>query len=254
MFRALITAIRTLTLFPVPGKDTERFPLALYAFPLVGALLGGILVVLGLVFEALPWHPWVRGEAVFLALALVILTRGLHWDGLADWADSLGAGTNREKALAILKDPHTGAFGALALVFVALAWVELAAQLVTTRGLWWLAGVLVITRSLQVELICFYPYARQEGMAGPFIEGAGKGQRLSAVLLGLALTYPLFGPMAFAAYGLGFLTTHGFGLTQSKRLGGITGDLIGASNLLNELVLLGLGILYPPTYFVWRLW
>lgn len=251
MFAMLRTAFRTLTRFSWPGGEASQLSHSLYGFPLVGALLGALVWGAGWGFEQLPWAPWPEGEAVFLLGLLAWMTGALHLDGLADFADSFGAQGNREKALAIMKDSASGAFGVVVLVVYLLAWVLVVARLIDQGALAWLAVALVLSRSLMVELMTAYPSARPGGTAGAYIEGSGTGQRLSAALVGLALTYGLFGPSALAAYGLALLATHLFGLTQTKRLGGITGDLIGASCLLNELLILLVALLYRPQLAPW---
>ncbi|MDT8445515.1 MAG: adenosylcobinamide-GDP ribazoletransferase [bacterium] len=251
MLAPLITAIRTLTLLPVPGTDTAQLSRSLSSFPWVGLILGTLLWLAGWGFEALSWGLWAQGEAVFLALLLALLTRALHLDGLADWADSYGAGNNREKALLIMKDSTNGAFGVVALVLYLLLWVTLATALLEQDGRWWLVLVLVLSRSMMVELMTAYPNARAEGTAGAFMAGAGKVQRWLAALSGLGLCYGLFGGSALAAFGLALGATHLFGWAQTKRLGGITGDLIGASCLINEAILLLFALLYRPSLAPW---
>ena len=109
MLRELITAIRTLSILPVPGKGTEDLSSALSWFPVVGALLGGLLYLLALIASSVTDGRWPEGVAAILLLAAVVLTRGLHLDGLADWADAFGGGQDRDHTLAIMKDPGTGA-------------------------------------------------------------------------------------------------------------------------------------------------
>jgi len=251
MYKALLTTFRTLTILPLPGKDTERFDLALYGFPVVGAVMG--LFCLGWVQAAGLWMSPIgfQGASVLLLGLLCWLTGGLHWDGLADWADSKGAGADREKALRIMKDSSVGSFGAAALILFGLLWTQLAAVLINSPDWPRLFLVLLFSRSLQVELICSYPYARKEsGMAGPFVEGATRWHRVVVLVLALACSVPFFGELAVSSLGVGFIATHLFGLIEKKRLGGITGDLVGASNQLNELVLLFFLILAPePTRF-----
>ena len=113
--KGLVTAIRTLTVLPVPGKDSDDFSAALPWFPVVGIILGAILYTISLLWSLLPFEQWSWGCAVILSALLVWLTRGLHMDGLADWADSLG-GFDRERRLAIMKDSSLGAFGVMAIV------------------------------------------------------------------------------------------------------------------------------------------
>ena len=88
-----ISAMRILTAVPVPGTDCEKIENALYAFPIVGALLGGTLWLLA----GIPLPSIVL--AAFLLVLQTMLTRGFHLDGIADAADGFGGGSTKERAL-----------------------------------------------------------------------------------------------------------------------------------------------------------
>src|SRR5512145_1363019 len=120
MLHGLVTALRTLTILPVPGSDASDMSRALPWFPLVGCLLGFLLwgLAWGFGFMAVFWP---GGTALVVVAASAILTRGLHLDGLADWADGFGGGRDKERTLAIMKDSHVGAFGVIALIIVLIA-------------------------------------------------------------------------------------------------------------------------------------
>ena len=98
MLNGWITAMRTLTIIPVPGKDARDFSTSLYAFVWVGTLLGGILYGLTLLLQQVGFE-WPEASAFLVVLAGVILTRGFHLDGLADVADGFWGGHSRERVL-----------------------------------------------------------------------------------------------------------------------------------------------------------
>jgi len=112
MLSGLVTAARTLTIFSVPGKDSEKFSNSLYWFPVVGAFLGALL-------GAVAWlgvrSGWNELAAAGVVVGGLLLTRGMHADGLADMADGFWGGRDRARILSIMKDPNVGSFGALAL-------------------------------------------------------------------------------------------------------------------------------------------
>jgi len=89
-FDGLGTALKTLTLFPWPRRESEDFGSSLIWFPVIGLLLGLILYGINLLWGLLPFTPWPGAIALLLLAIDIYLTRGLHLDGLADWADSIG--------------------------------------------------------------------------------------------------------------------------------------------------------------------
>ena len=116
LIRVFVTALRTLTIIPVPGKDTDKFYLSIIFFPFIGAFLGAVYFGLNYLLETfMPQLALLN--AGFLLLALTVLTGALHADGLADTADAFFSRKPKEKTLEILKDSRLGTFGTAALVF-----------------------------------------------------------------------------------------------------------------------------------------
>ena len=107
--KGLSSAIRTLTMIPCAVCEGEKLSDSLYWFVAVGSGLGLALFAYGSLWQWVLPTPWPLGGAVLLVALEVFLTRGLHLDGVADWADSIG-GFGREKRLAIMKDVSVGAF------------------------------------------------------------------------------------------------------------------------------------------------
>ena len=105
MLRGLVTAVRTLTILPIPGRDAERLTASLPWFPFVGALLGGAVYGLGLLVGLAAGGSWPTGSAVVMVAAGAWLTRGLHLDGLADCADAF----SNLGVLALSEDDVNGA-------------------------------------------------------------------------------------------------------------------------------------------------
>ncbi|HOX07863.1 MAG TPA: adenosylcobinamide-GDP ribazoletransferase [Planctomycetota bacterium] len=239
MLRGLVTALRTLTILPVPGRDAEGFGSALPFFPLVGALLGAAIWGLVEACGQLPDYGWSMGAAAAAVVGGIVLTRGLHLDGLADWADGFGGGRDRESTLRIMKDPAIGAFGAMALASVLLLKFAAVARLAASGTALWLVAAATVSRTVQVDLMVSLPYARAEGgKAGPFVQGA-RGWHLAAALAAvLVILLGIFGPLGAAALAAGWLFGRLFGLWCRRRVGGVTGDLLGAGSELVETALL----------------
>ena len=238
LIKGLGTALRTLTLIPWPWEESKDFSSSLPWFPVVGLLLGLIIYAIGLPWNSLPLLRWPAGIALLMVVTETWLTKGLHLDGLADWADSIGGFLQREKRLAIMKDTSLGAFGALALIIALSAkWIALERLFISDSTLWVLA-IFVISRDMMVELITTLPYARVgEGMAKAFINRASLKHRVISHTISLLLCIP-FGPLGLVLFAVGLLETSLFGVRCRHRFGGITGDLLGTANEMVEVSLL----------------
>ncbi|TCD47453.1 adenosylcobinamide-GDP ribazoletransferase [Chlorobium sp. N1] len=245
MLKGLVTALRTLQVFTVPGREARSFSSALYWFPLVGLLLGLLLAGLGWLGREAGWDG--LGAALAVVGALV-LTRGMHADGLADVADGFWGGRDRDAALRIMKDPSVGSYGALALgSMLLLKWVVLERLIAAGQFGWIVCGV-ILARTAQVQLAVWLPYARSGGgTARGFVEGAGPGHALLSGLAAFLLTVLLFRPapaetlLAFAVAGLVVLSV---GWLSLRKIGGITGDVLGAVSEVTEIAVWTAGALF----------
>lgn len=233
-----ITAIRTLTLIPLPERHGNNFSSALPWFPIIGLLLGFLLYLPSMIW--LKWVPanWFSGGALMVIIIEIILTRGLHLDGLADWADALGAQADVELRLAIMKDSRIGAFGVIALVIVLMGkWMAIS-KLFSIHSPQWIPLILVISRDMMVELITTLPYARADsGTASPFIKGATRRHRGIAHMMTF-IACLCFGPLGMTLFIIAWLVTRLLGMSFQKMFCGITGDLLGTTNEILETALL----------------
>ena len=245
--RRLFAGIAFLSRIPVPGAatfDAADVGRSTLLFPLVGALLGGLLVLARhVLYPALP--PLV---AAFLLLALgALLTGALHLDGLADMADGFGGGHTKEDVLRIMRDHLIGAYGAVALLLaVGLKASALASLL--ERGQADVALVVAPTlgRWASVCLGRFLPYARRSGGLGSAItDQVGWTEWVGATLLALAVAGGLLGFRGGVILGGVTAVSAMQGAWCMRRIGGITGDTMGANTEVCEtlvfVVLLGLG-------------
>jgi len=245
MLKAMRTAFRTLTIIPIPGKDTENFSRSLCFFPLVGALFGFVVLLLYYGAGAIGFkYPFV---SALLSMALVTwLTGGLHIDGLGDVADAFGGGKNKEHILQLLKDPAMGSFGVCAIVFDILIKAGCWQFFFERENPWFIFWSFVFSRAMQGLIIAFISNARAESIAAPFGQG-GKFARISVVLAYLftgGAAACLFSPHAALVSALCSLgSTLIFGFTCWKKLQGITGDCVGATNEIAEISVLLAGML-----------
>jgi adenosylcobinamide-GDP ribazoletransferase len=231
--RAGVGAVSFLTRIPVGRRvmlGSEDVARGAALFPVVGAGLGALvaLVVVGLDarLSAL--------LAAALAVALeALLTGAIHLDALADSADGLDAGS-RERALEIMREPTIGAFGATALLLdLVVKTAALAAVAAGPRAILAVAAAYALGRTAPLALGWVLPYARQEGGSGSVLTGgAGGVSRVVGVGLGVGLGIGLavaaLGWRGIAVVGAAAVATAAVGLVARRRLGGVTGDVLGA--------------------------
>lgn len=237
--RDLARAAVLLTRLPIPGADGQRMAAAAWAWPLVAALvaLGAGLVALGALGVGLPAH-----VAAGLALtAGILVTGGLHEDGLADLADGLWGGTAPERRLEILRDSRIGSYGVLALVLsTGLRW-GLLAHLFATAPVAVALGAMVTAaamgRAAMAATMSALPFARADGLA----RHVGRPSRATAmVAAGLALCCAVITTTSATILAAGVVIgiTWLIGRLAMTRLGGQTGDVLGAVALLAEIAAL----------------
>lgn len=243
-FRA---ALAFLTRLPVGSAPISARASALSPalFPLVGALLG--LIHFAVMVLLRPLGDWVSAIA---ATALgVFVTGAFHEDGLADTADALGGQVSRERALEIMKDSRIGTYGSVALVLALSLRVALFTRIdVSELTAWVLYGTLA--RLGPLWLMVTLPHASpSQGKLKDLLQ-IEPGVAWVGTLLSLALAAAciLMTPHALPRLGLGFLATTivtlAFARLATRRLGGITGDVLGATEQVIEACVL--------MVFAWR--
>ena len=236
MLSGLVTALRTLTVIPVPGKECDSFSHSLFWFPVVGLLLGLMVASIGFFSSLTGWNEL---SAALVLLGGIVLSRGMHADGLADLADGFWGGRTREAILRIMKDPNVGSFGAIALsAMMLLKWIALL-KLVGLGAFEFIAAGVLLARQVQVLLASSLPYARKEGgTAQAFVGGAGALHIVVTSLLTLLFLIPLLHADLYAlvtvvaAALVGALLTGGL---SWRKIGGVTGDVLGAGSEVTEL-------------------
>jgi adenosylcobinamide-GDP ribazoletransferase len=241
-------AISFLSRLPVPDRffagHDGSLSRTVAGFPLAGLIIAlptaSMMAVLG-----------ASGAAPVLVALLgvglqIMLTGALHEDGLSDTADGLGGSRSREKVLAIMKDSRIGTYGALALILSVALRVAALAILIETlpplaMALAWLATA-ILSRSLMVWHWSDLPSARPDGVAGSAGAPDPEATRI-ALILGSMLTagiglFALPFHAWFAASLIAVGTVAAFTRHCRKRIGGQTGDTIGASEQLCEIAFL----------------
>lgn len=233
--RLFLVAFQFLTIVPLPFSvrcEEEDLGRSMTFFPLVGLALGALLA--GADYLLAPFLPRAVGDLVLVAL-LAVATGALHLDGLSDVCDGLAARGSRERFLAVMKDSRVGAVGAVALMLG----LGLKYQALLAVPLEYKRGVLLffplVARFSQVQMTVGATRARTDGLGSAFIGGARLPQFVLAYLLTLVAAYLLLGLNGIACTCLLYLVTWGIKSWSHKRLGGITGDVIGCASELNEI-------------------
>ena len=242
-------ALQFLTRLPAPARlDYAETQLgrSLVWYPLIGLLLGGILFAVAWLLE---------GSEPLLVAALLLtlwvgLSGALHLDGLADTADAwVGGLGDRERTLAIMKDPASGPIGVVVLVLVLLLKFAALAALLKTGELSTLLILPALARSATAVLFITTPYVRPGGIGEALAQHAPR----SGILLGLVLL-AMLSLLVLQAGGLLILSVLAVGWfvlrhAAIRRLGGFTGDVAGAQlELLECLGLLVIALLGPQLY------
>jgi adenosylcobinamide-GDP ribazoletransferase len=232
-------ALGFLTVYPLRASDTwtpETLGSSMIYYPLVGTGIGCALWFLWLCLSALFPLPLVN---VLLLVGLYLLTGGLHLDGLADTVDGLSGGYSREATLRIFKDPHLGTMGVLSVVLVVLVKYASLNDLPYETVLPSLVLMGTLSRYAMVQLACFSAYARASGGIGePFVHGIRHEHFVAALCWALILVLLFSGLRGLFIGVFVGLATLGCQTYFHRRLGGITGDVLGATNEMSEALVL----------------
>ena len=228
-------ALALLTRMPLPRLPDAAFDRqaqASWAFPLAGLLVGGLAAAIGWLTQGLP----APISAGLVLATLVILTGAMHEDGLADTADGLWGGLTPDRRLAIMRDSRIGTYGVVALILsLGLRWSAIATLLPDTPQAVIVAAV--ASRAMMPGLMAALPHARPDGLA----RDVGRpSAQVAAINLGIAVIICLW--MSGIDVMLPVLTAGAVaalvGRLARRRLGGITGDILGAAQQMSELAVL----------------
>ena len=237
MISSIRYAFSFLTILPLGGKETssEKLGGASAWFPLVGYFLGGIYLGIAQIFSGKVAEPLISFLILFM---MIVITGALHLDGLADFADSLG-GKNREDRLRIMKDPHKGSLGVIAIILVLLGKILVIYFLIAQKqflGIFLASGLARFNLPL---LLFTIPYARTKGGTGEIFARNKKLWHL-LVALGTALVPLIYFNQIIIWLALAFSLSIAlvFRILALRLLGGYTGDLLGACAEITELALL----------------
>ena len=238
----LLAALQFFTRIPVPfatPHDSASLAHALKYFPLIGWLIGCLCAVAFSLASSL----WPTSVAVVISVAFgVLLTGALHEDGFADSCDGFGGGWSREQVLMIMKDPRIGNYAAIGLVLMLLLKVLALIELAATSPELVMATLLLahgISRWLVLPLPWLLDYVREtdDSKAGTMVRARFSGAMFAYASLFVLLPLLYFGvPMIFQATLCAALAVLVLALYFRKRIGGYSGDCLGATQQVAETV------------------
>jgi adenosylcobinamide-GDP ribazoletransferase len=246
-----LVATQFLTRLPTPrlaGFESAWLSQSVRYFPLVGVLVG--VISAGTWWLLGHWLPGTVSVGLMLAVSLLV-TGAFHEDGFADACDGLGGGTTTDRVLAIMKDSRIGAYGAIGVfVMLGLKWTTLAA---IPPAIFPLAvvGAHMLSRWCSIGLIWRLPYARLDGdaKAKPFADNLGVREWILSGFIGMlgvvsvalacAPRFDVFDARTIvAATAAALITALIAAVYFRQRIGGYTGDCLGAVQQLTELAFL----------------
>jgi adenosylcobinamide-GDP ribazoletransferase len=242
-----LQALSFLTILPV-GRyalpEERNLARSTAFFPLVGLVIGLILSLGNYLFSLL----FPQALALWLTIGLLVfLTRGLHLDGFADTLDGLGSGGTKERMLEVMKDSRIGAFGVVGLILL-IGGKYLALDQISNSSIPYSLILMAVMGRNSMVLVCFRsPYARPgQGLAKPFTENLGYRETALSLTTALGIALLAMGVKGILVFlGIGLFSL-GYRYLFIKKLGGVTGDVLGGANELSELLCLILLVIFEP--------
>ncbi|QRN86683.1 adenosylcobinamide-GDP ribazoletransferase [Clostridia bacterium] len=236
--KRFIAMLTFYTRMPIPKNmvlDTIDFEKSLGYVPIVGLLIGLVMYGMGYLFTRFSTSI----SSVLLVIVYLFVTGGLHIDGLADTLDAFGSNRPREKMLEIMKDSHVGSFGVLGIVM----WFASLAVLLGEVPLFALLLFPLVGRNAALLVASTNNYARKSGLGSIFVEAAKMSHFMWGTVLYMLVLFLLYGfeltaLLLFTAYLLSMIVIFILLSSMGKKLGGVTGDLIGFAIESSQLVFL----------------
>jgi adenosylcobinamide-GDP ribazoletransferase len=212
----------------LPLNSTAHF------FPLVGVIVGGISAVTFLVcnqFLPVPISVWLS------MIATILVTGGFHEDGLADSADGLGGGWTKSDVLRIMQDSRVGSYGAIALVVTLALKAQALSSIPDNKIVSTMIVAHAVSRFYAISITYTHDYVRFEGKSKPISDGMSTSQFLFA-LITASLTLLLLPWQACLIAVISTLIARQYLVYRMKiRIGGYTGDLLGATQQITEVMI-----------------
>lgn len=252
MINNLRNSVVFLTRIPVGlGEGGVNLAGAVPWFPVVGAMVGAVVgaVAAGLLHVAPPL------VAATVAIAVgVLITGAFHHDGLGDVADAFPGGVTRDRRLEILKDSRLGTYGVMALTLVVVMQVSALASLSPRQAFVAAIAAHTIGRSMAVVLMGTMRTATDSGLGVAYLEGLTKPAVAVGVAVGPILTFLLIGPWSGVLVAAALLAPAAMGWWANNKIGGLVGDVLGATEQLAETTVLVAASILTHQAALWPWW
>ena len=235
MIKTLLSAISFLTITPTPKNYTHKLKHSTIFFPFVGLFIGGVLILVNYLCSFLFSKNVVD---MMVVVSLVIITGGLHLDGLADTCDGFYAGKDKNNTLKIMDDVHIGAMGVIGIVCI-LGLKLFAIQSISQKTLY---SSLLLFPTLSRWAVVFAcrisKPAKNDGLGKVFTDTVSKKDFVIATIITFFISVILFRTKGIIVLVAALLITLVSVRFVRKKIDGITGDILGALNEITETSIL----------------
>ena len=204
-------------------------------FPVVGLLVGALSAATYVGLSSVV-SPLTAAAITFAVSALI--TGGFHEDGLADSFDALAGGWDRKQRLAILKDSRHGTFGVLSLVLISIIKISALSEMADQRAALALVTAHCVGRAGAVALMGAAPTAREEGLGADYTRALGVVPAMVGTAVGVAVAIASFRLEALSVLAVVTVVVTLVGVWAWRKIGGVTGDLLGAAEQVGEAAVL----------------
>lgn len=236
---SFLLALQFLTIIPfrIRGVSDKKIARSLIYFPIAGLFIGAALAGINYCLAILGMNPLTR--AVILAVSLIALTGGIHLDGLSDTLDAILSRKDSLEMLAVMRDSHAGVMGVLGITSALLLKIALLSSIDSRQPLFSaLALVCILSRWGMVEAIFLFPYARGEGKAKPYFSGINPQIFTASTVIALGCAVVLTGISGLIVMAITAAAVYLAAKFLCKKIGGLTGDTLGALNECAEIIIL----------------
>lgn len=236
--KSLLSALQFLTIIPVRlnSINNKHISASLLYFPLIGLFLGLVLTGINNLL-CIFGFPKLSVDIILVVL-LVVLTGGIHLDGLADCGDAFLSRKGREDMLKIMRDSHIGVMGALSIISIILLKISFLYSINMSVKPIALILMCVLSRWSLVMAIFLFPYARLEGKAKVFTQGVNGKIFTVATIITLVCAGAVWGARGLLILLIIAGCTYLIGKFITRKIAGITGDTLGALDEIVEVITL----------------
>ncbi|BBM44340.1 adenosylcobinamide-GDP ribazoletransferase [Leptotrichia trevisanii] len=246
-FEQFIILIQFMTRIPIPLKvsySEKKLGKSIKFFPLVGLIIGLILYFTNFLIITYLKNIFCSKIiiAIFLTIVEILIVGIIHIDGLADTFDGLFSYGRKERMLEIMKDSRIGTNGTVVLILYFITKITIISEIITTNPKYLIIFPIVARLSTSVNA-GLSDYARKSGMSNAIISENGIFEVIFSLILTNILVFPIIGTNGTVTVFIALLFIILLMLNVRKKIGGITGDTMGASLELTSILVLFLGII-----------